>query len=335
MALTIDNIAQIANVSRTTVSRVLNNKPDVSSETRENILKIISDNEYYPSVLAKGIITKKNYTLGLVIPYDVSSIFINPFHSEVIRGVLSRADACGYHLLINSSIRNSDIISIYNEKRVEGIIILSPNANDAELFDKLESSNIPYVATAKIPNTKYTNYVDVDNVLGAYTAIEYLITSGHQRIAMITGPRYLVSHEDRIKGYKQALEKNGIKHDSTYLRFGDNTIESGYSCTMQLLSLDNPPTAIFVAGDIMAVGSIQAINNRGLRVPQDISIVGFDDIKFAEYLDPPLTTIRQPANQKGVEACNMLIDLLENGTPIKNQMLQVELVIRNSTRSLL
>jgi LacI family transcriptional regulator len=334
MKLTIKDIARMSNVSCTTVSRVLNNKPDVNPETREIILNIIKENEYYPSVLAKGIITKRNYTLGLVIPYDISSIFINPFHSEVIRGVMSQADARGYHLLINSYMRNSDIVSIYHEKRVEGLIVLSPNANDIELFDKLERLKIPYVATAKTPNSKHSNYVDVDNVIGADTAVSYLIALGHKKISMITGPKYLVSHNDRIEGYKQALEKHGLSFDNSYLKFGDNSIESGYSCTAQLLNSNDPPTAIFVAGDIMAIGAIQAIRNRGMNVPEDISILGFDDITFAEYLDPPLTTIRQPANQKGAEAFKMLVDFLENGTPIRKQILPVELIVRSSTKSM-
>lgn len=329
--LTIKDIAKMCDVSCATISRVLNNKPDVKPETRDMILKIIKENDYYPSILAKGIITKRNYTLGLVIPYDISSIFINPFNSEVIRGILSQADVFGYHILIISGMNSNYIVTAYNEKRVEGFIILSPNANDAELFERLESLEIPYVATAKIPKPKYTNYVDVDNILGAFNAVNYLISLGHKRISMITGPKYLVSHKDRIEGYKQALLKHDLSFDSEYLKFGDNSIESGYNCAVQLMNPDNPPTAIFAAGDMMAIGAIQAIRNKGFKVPEDISVMGFDDIIFADYIDPPLTTIRQPANQKGAEAFKALVEYLDNRTPIKNQILPVELVVRNST----
>lgn len=331
MGVTINDIARKANVSRTTVSRVLNNKPDVSSETRKKILKIIEKYNYHPSFLAKGTITKRSYTIGLIIPYDVNLIFDNPFYFEVIRGVLSEADITDYYILIISGTKSRDFISVYNEKRVEGFIILSPDANDIKLFNELDKNKIPYVATAKTPNTGVQNYVDVDNVKGASMAVEHLISLGHKRIAMIAGPEYLLSHKDRISGYRLVMSKNKLPVYDDYLHIGDNSFESGYKLTTQLLRLKEPPTAIFAAADMMAIGAIKAIKDSGYNVPQDISVVGFDDILQAQHVTPPLTTVRQFADNKGIEGCRLLIDFIENDSPICKKILPVELVVREST----
>jgi LacI family transcriptional regulator len=331
MNVNINFIAKKAKVSRTTVSRVLNNKPDVSNKTREKVLRVIKEYDFYPSVFAKGIITKKNYNIGLIIPYDESSIFTNPFFSEVIHGVSKVARNKGYYLLYCNEMNNDDYISLHKEKRVEGFIILSPNAKNDELFEKLEHHDIPYVATAKIPGSGYTHYVDVDNRLGAALAVDHLVSLGHRKIAFVTGPDYLVSHEDRLKGYKAALEKHGLTFNSDYVIMGDNSIESGYSAAQRLLQFDDRPTAIFASADMMAIGVMKAIKNEQYHIPKDFSVIGFDDILLVEYVEPPLTTIRQPASQKGMEACSMLIDLLENDVPINKRILPVELVIRAST----
>lgn len=335
MGLTINNIAKLANVSRTTVSRVLNNKSDVNAETRERVLEIISKYDYHPSVLAKGAITKKSYSIGLIIPYGYNSIYINPFNSEVIRGITTEAEVHGYYLLMCSCTENKDYVSIFDEKRVEGFIILSPNALNEELFVKFDKANIPYAATAKIPGNKSLDYVDVDNVYGASLAVEHLISLGHRKIATITGPKLLLSHYDRLDGYKLALLRNNIACREDYIKFGDNTIGSGYEAAKELMELNNPPTAIFAAGDIMAIGTIKALHEKNINVPRDVSVVGFDDIFLAEHTDPPLTTMRQPIGRKGSLACEMLINIIENKEYKEEQILPVELVIRSSTGKVL
>lgn len=331
MNITINNIARLANVSRTTVSRVLNNRPDVNSETREKVLEIIKEYDFYPSVFAKGNKTKKINTLGLIIPYEYNSVFTNPFYSEVIRGILAEAASAGYYILNCSHRPNNDYISMFKQKRVEGFIVLSPNADNYELFEKFNDANIPHVATAKIPNAKSLNYVDVDNSYGATLAVDHLVSLGHRRIAVITGPKVLVSHEDRLAGYKHGLVQNGLPYQGQYIKFGDNSVESGFASALELLALEEKPTAFFAGADMMAIGAIKAMRSVGLMVPEDFSVVGFDDIPIAEHIDPPLTTVGQPASQKGSEACRRLIQYLENGNPIKTSILPVELKIRKST----
>jgi LacI family transcriptional regulator len=331
MDITINFIAKKAKVSRTTVSRVLNNKPDVSTSTRERVLQVIKEYEFFPSEFAKGIVTKKNYNIGLIIPYDVDSIFSNPFFSEVIRGISKEAGRKGYYLLYCSEKENDDYITIHKKKKVEGFIVLSPNSQNYELFEKLDRSNIPYVATAKIPNSNSLQYVDVDNVFGATMAVDHLVSLGHSKIAFVTGPNYLVSHDDRMSGYKLALKKNNLLYRNEYVIIGDNSIESGFESAKQLLRLDDRPSAIFAAADMMAIGAIKALRSENYQIPQDFSVIGFDDILLSQYIEPPLTTIRQHAVDKGLEACRMLIEFIENGTPIINRILPVELLVREST----
>jgi LacI family transcriptional regulator len=331
MNITINSIAKLANVSRTTVSRVLNNKPDVNHETREKVLEIIKEYDFYPSVFATGNKTKKTNTLGIIIPYEYDSVFNNPFYAEVIRGILAESAREGYYTLNCSYRNNSEYLSIFKQKRVEGFIIVSPSADNYDLFDQFNDASIPYMATAKIPSAKSLNYVDVDNSYGAMLAVDHLVSLGHRRIAIITGPKFLVSHEDRLAGYKLGLLQNDLPYQSQYIKFGDNSIESGYAATQELLALEEKPTAFFAAADMMAIGVIKALQNAGYGVPGDVSVIGFDNIPMAEYIEPPLTTIGQPANQKGSEACRMLIRFLENGDPVKKKILPVELNVRKTT----
>lgn len=331
MNLTISDIAKKSQVSRTTVSRVLNNKPDVKPETRKRVLDIIEKYNYQPSVLAKGNITKRSYTLGLVVPYDFYSEFINPFSSEVIKGVCTEADLHGYYVLICRSTKGEDCIAMYNEKRVEGFIILNPDTRNIQLYEKLNSAGVPYVVTQKIACSIPTNYVDVDNVHGAEMAVEHLTLLGHRKIAIVTGPDFLEVHKDRILGYKNILEKKGIPFNAQYVVSTDTSIEGGYNGTMKLLSRGDIPTAIFVAGDIQAIGAIRAIKDCNLSVPEDISVIGFDDIYLSKYMDPPLTTVKQQISKKGTDACRMLIDYIEGSGVIGHEILMPELVIRSST----
>jgi len=331
MRITINDIARISNVSRTTVSRVLNNKSDVRSETRDKVEKIIKQYDFHPSVLAKGNITKKCNTIGVVIPYSSDYILSNLFYSEVLRGMANEAEKQKYYLMICNNSNSKDYISTYKEKRVDGFIIVSPNANDGEYFKLLDEHRIPYIATSKTPLPNSKKYIDIDNACGASLAVEHLASLGHKRIAFINVPDFLMSHKDRLLGYKLGLEKHGIEFCSEYIKIGDTTIKSGYDLAKQLLKLRDRPTAILAGNDMMAIGVIKLIRSLNYNIPGDFSVVGFDDIPLAEELDPPLTTIRQPAYKKGIEACKILIDFIEKGNPIKEKILPIKLIIRGST----
>lgn len=331
MGITIDEIAKLAGVSKTTVSRVLNNKPDVKPETREIIMSLISKYDFQPNAFAKAISLKKSQTIGLIIPYEADYIFSNPFYAEVMRGISTEIDKHGYYLLLCYT-HEDNYIDIYKQKRVDGYILMSPGRYHKDIVKLLKEVNAPFVATAKVPGERNVLYVDVNNYLGAVLAVEYLISLGHKRIGfIINGPQILASSQERLKGYRTILSKHGIEYDKEIVKIGDTSVKSGYTAMKQLLELGDSLTAVFVANDMMAIGAIKAIKEEGKNIPNDISVIGFDDIPLAEVIDPPLTTVRQPAFEKGEKAAKLLIKMIEQKEKIKSEVLRVELIVRNST----
>lgn len=330
--MTIKDIANLAGVSTTTVSRVLNNKPDVKESTKQRILKIIEEYDFCPSALAKGISTNKTYTIGLVIPYE--NVFSNPFFVEVMRGVNAVANQFGYFVLLCTPIptqKGKDVLTSYKQKRIDGIVLSSPRIDNNPIKEFLEHE-IPFVCTSKVEGYDDVNYVDVDNYFGAKLAVEHLISLGHKRIGLIAGPSFLMSSHDRKKAFYDTLEKNALKVDEELIVEGVHTYESGYNCMDKLISATEPPSAVFVAGDIMAFGAIQYLKRRNIKVPRDISIIGFDDVPFSSLIEPPLTTIRQSPYEKGYYAAKVLIDILNGKRNTKcKELLPVELIIRHTT----
>ena len=330
MRITIEEIANIAGVSKTTVSRVINNKPDVSNETRKRILDIMAERDFQPNIFARGISSQRINHIGLIIPYSVEYIFSNQFYVEVLRGISNEVERSGYYLLL-CYVHERNYVEIYHQKRVDGFVLLSPGSLHHSIIRDLQAENIPFISTAKLLNEPDLVYVDVDNIKGAKTAVNHLISLGHQKIAYIGKPA-LTSSYDRLIGYKEALIENNIPINDDYIKVTDSSsIQNGYDVVFQLLGTSIQPTAIFLANDIMALGAIKAIQEAGKNVPRDISIVGFDDILLSQFTFPALTTVRQPAFQKGVEAVRLLIDYLDYGADPKIKLLDTELIVRDST----
>jgi len=329
MKITIGEIANLAGVSKTTISRVLNNKPDVDPATREKILAIIAEYNFQPNAFAKAISLQNSHYIGLLVPHKVEYIFSNAFYTEVMRGVSTEVDACGYYLLICYA-HAGNYLDIYNQNRVEGFVLLSPGSYHKGIIETLKAEKVPFVSTAKVTNEEMV-YVDIDNFHGGTLVMEHLISLGHRRIAYIGKPS-LISSIERMNSHEAVLKKYGLPCDPSLVLISDSSsIEDGYQNTQQLLNNPNRPTAIFLANDIMAVGAIKAIQEAGLRVPEDISVAGFDNIPLASYSNPPLTTVHQPAYQKGVVATQLLIQQLEKKETPSSRILDVELVIRGST----
>lgn len=329
MKITIGEIANLAGVSKTTVSRVLNKKPDVDPATREKILAIIDEYNFQPNAFAKAISLQNNRYIGLLVPHKVEYIFSNAFYTEVMRGVSTEVDARGYYLLICYA-HEVNYLDIYNQNRVEGFVLLSPGSYHKGIIESLKAEKVPFVSTAKVTNEEMV-YVDIDNFHGGALMMEHLVSLGHRRIAYIGKPS-LISSIERRDSHKAILEKYALPYDLSLVLVSNNSsIKDGYENTQQLLQLPIPPTAIFLANDIMAVGAIKAIQQAGLRVPEDISVAGFDDIPLASYSNPPLTTVRQPAYEKGVAATRLLIQIIEKQETPCCELLDVELVVRGST----
>jgi len=330
--VTIKQVAESAGVSIQTVSRVLNNRPDVSPETRQRVQQIISDLRYHPFAIARGLASKRTYTLGLI-----ASDFSDYWFSQVVTGAEIEAHEHGYFFMLGSTgydpLEEPKFLRLLRQRHVEGFLFVrASRPNDLEHLSNLQKSGIPIVTTGFYLPLAEFGIVEVDNVRGGRRATQYLIELGHSQIAMITGPTDWKSVSDRTQGYLQALDSANITPNPDLIVHGENWLHrSGYDAAKELLRKKQRFTALFAQNDRIARGAIHALREAGLRVPQDVSTVGYDDIPEAEFSDPPLTTIGQPMQEVGKAATRLLIKMIEDPTSIPQQMLfDPELVIRSS-----
>jgi LacI family transcriptional regulator len=326
--ITIDQIAKLANVSKTTVSRIINHKPDVDEITRNKVLKIMEEYDYYPNVFARAMSTNRSNNIGLLILYDMEYVFSNPFYTEVMRGISTEVHERGYYLVL-TYLKNSNYENLYKQKRVDGYIVMSPGIKHYNIIKELIDSEAPFISTANIDMD--IPWVDIDNYQAAYKMTEHLISLGHKRIVFV-GLEGVVSSKHRFKGFSDCMKNYGIEVDNQLIR--NINIKSsmlGYNFIIKVMSSNNPPTAAFLAHDVIALKSISAINALGLSIPDDISVAGFDDIAMAEFTNPPLTTIKHPAFTKGLCAARVFLNYLEEKAPIETVLMDYEFVQREST----
>lgn len=327
MSATIYDVARHAGVSIATVSRVLNDSARVSKDTRARVLEAVETLGYQPKAAARGLALNRTEIIGLVFP-DIAG----PFFSEMVRGVQSEARKHHYHLLIYSVDRRerSDRLLRVLSNRVDGLIVTSLSIEPRHLADLLER-DIPFVLTGRQPDASRINAVLPDNRLGTHLAIEHLVAHGHQRIALIAGPRSMRHGRERYAAYRQALCQHGLQWDPRYVVRGTFEEESGRQAMQELLNLPRLPEAVFACSDLMAIGAMQVIRNHGLRVPEDIAVVGFDDIALAARANPPLTTVRQSVQDMGTESVRLLMQRINRPQqPAETVMLPTHLVIRRS-----
>ena len=328
-------IAEEVGVSRTTVSLVLNNVPGtrITSETRERILEAARRLNYYPDAAARTLVSGRTQTIGFVLCQSPDSIFVDAFLPEVLRGVGDAVQEQGFRVLIHSV---DDVtapeayIGLVREKHIDGIILSGPRSDDQQLL-RLKAEKFPVVLLGQLPGSDIP-FVDVDNVGASKQAVKHLIQLGHRRIGMITNaPLAYTAARDRLTGYRQALVEAGMDYSEDMVRYGDFREESGSEAMRQLLDLLQPPTAVFVASDLVAFGALLEVKRRGQTVPDDVALVGFDDVRLAHYVNPPLTTVRLPAYEQGYRAAMLLTQLI-GGKPVEQDevLLQTELVVRQS-----
>lgn len=329
-------IANAAGVSRTTVSFVLNNVPgiSISPETRQRILEVSRELKYVPDSAATSLASGRAGAIALVLRQSPHQVVSDAFLAPVVQGVAAALKGTGTHVLVeplDPADTSASYGNLVRSRHADGIILSGPRLDDEEL-QRIYEENIPVVMIGQLPGSDIP-FIDVDNVRGAQAAVQHLIDLGHRRIACITNaPLAYTASRDRLQGYCQALEANDILLDETLFRFGEYTDESGSRAMRELLQSLAPPTAVFVASDVVALGALAAINQAHLRVPQDIALVGFDDIPLSQYVDPPLTTVRSPAYGLGWGAGDMLLRLIDEHDDIANTqvLLETELVIRKS-----
>lgn len=330
---TIKEIAKIAGVSRSTVSRVINNDPNVSEQTRAKVQEIIDKMDYEPNPVARSLMSGKTRVVGLVIPMVFSSLFTDPFFSLLSQGISSTCTANNYTLmlwLIEPDYEKRTKNKIFNNHLIDGIIVASNMINDP-LITGLIHRKMPLVIIGRNDSQEVSS-VDVDNVHGATMAVNHLVSIGRKNLATITGHMDRYSGRDRLSGFKRGLQENGLPIIEDKIAFGDFTEEGGYLQAKLLLSRTEFD-GIFVSSDLMSFGAIRAIQEAGLKIPDDIALVSFDDIPAAARYQPPLTTVRQPIHQMGSIAAQTLIDQLESNDAVKPRriILPTDLIIRETS----
>ncbi|MDA3879245.1 MAG: LacI family DNA-binding transcriptional regulator [Prolixibacteraceae bacterium] len=327
-----NEVAKKAGVSVATVSRVLNNSTNVNDETRARILKAIKALNYQPSRVAKRLRSKSvsSNLLGVLIP-DIE----NPFYVDVLRGIEDVAYNHNYAIIMcnfgQDEKKEKLYLEILQSESIDGLIAAPASEDDLQL-KKMVSDGLPVVCVDRGLSNTEVDLVLVNNERGAYLAVDHLIKRGYKRIAYIAGMQSIPSSRYREMGYKKALEDNGMTFDETLVRFGNSKHQSGVELCRELLSLPEPPDAVFTGNNLITLGALETIHSQGLKIPGDIAIVGFDDMYWASSLNPPLTAVRQPAIEIGRRAGELLIQRISDTkrAPIQ-MMLNVELIERSST----
>jgi LacI family transcriptional regulator len=329
----------LSGVSVSTVSRVFNGYTDVRDETRQRVLASARKLDYQPSAAARTLVRQRSQLVGVILfTAEDHPDIQHPFFLEVLAGLKYSLGADGYDLMLFAGEHPAPTGGPHayarraRHHRVDGVIVLAVDDADEPELVKLVDSGTPVVAVDLALNGGRASHVISDNIGGARLAVRHLYDIGHRRIATIGGLEHTKPAQDRVLGYRAELEVLGLERRDEYEPYGDFFDESGERAMRELLALDEPPTAVFAASDMMAVGAIRAIESVGLRCPDDISIVGFDDIQLAEYVSPALTTIRQDKRGLGAAAARSLVQMMEDpqATP-PVLMLPVDLVVRASS----
>lgn len=335
MAPTIKDVAKLAGVNPSTVSRVLANNPRISEETRQRVLKAMQELGYHPNLVARNLVRRSTETIGLVLPRAAEEVFLNPFFPELIRGISSIARREGYDLLLATGESEAEekeaVLRMVRGRRVDGVILLVSRV-DNRLGEELEAHRFPVALVGKPMQERDMCWVDNDNITAAFQATDYLLGLGHRRIGLILGSLEFVVSLDRLDGYKQALQAQGLEFERKLVVHSDYTQVEGYRAMAELLERVPDLTAVLVADDLMAFGAIQAIRERGLRVPRDISVVGFNNVPMSRFTAPPLTTVEVFTYRLGARVAELLIEKIRQPAARAGQdCIATELIVRKST----
>jgi LacI family transcriptional regulator len=328
--VTIHDVARRARVSIATVSHVINETRPVSDELQARVNQAMEELGYQPNRLARGLRRGETYTIGLIV-----SDIADPFFAEMARCIEDAGFERGYSVILCNSDRRHDKERFYAklliEKQVDGVIF-GTLGTSTESIRMLQKRNIPLIVVDREVSDVEVDMVLVDNAQGGWLATQHLIDLGHRRIGCITGDVAITTFAQRVEGYRQALSNADLAIDETLIVYGSVVQDGGHQATHQLLSMDDPPTAIFASIDMLAIGVIQEAATMGRRVPDDLSVIGFDDIALAALFTPPLTTISQPKQDMGSLATEMLLErIVDPNLTARTQLLDTALVVRGTT----
>jgi DNA-binding LacI/PurR family transcriptional regulator len=327
---TSQDVAKRAGVSIATVSRVLNNSPHVRPAVRRKVLRAVQALRYQPNRTAQRLRARQSKVLGLIIS-DIQ----NPFFTSVVRGIEDVAYQNGYSLVLCNSDEDPEkeklYVDVMRAEAVAGVIIASASEAEPQIGDLLDA-RIPVVALDRRIKDRRVDSVLTTNIQGAYAAVAHLIEQGHRRIGFIGLPLTRTTGRERFEGYQRALRQHRIPVNRAYVRIADAKQQGGYTATLDLLTKQPRLTALFAANNLTTLGALDAIRERGLKIPDDISIIGFDDMPWATLLNPPLTAVAQPTYELGQQAAELLLARLKDPTRrVSHVQLQTTLIVRGST----
>lgn len=333
MKPTIKDVAAAANVSIATVSRILNNQSGYSEQTKEKVVKVIKEIGFQPSAVARGLVSKKTRTIGVLLPNVTAS-----FSAKLLNGIEESAHENDYSVVVcNTNLngnRTLDYLKVLGEKKVDGLIFTS-DAVTQEYDDALSKLGVPVILAATMSYRFPYPYVKVDDTQASYHATEYLIKKGHKNIAMISGdPNDELAGMTRINGFTKAMKAYALNVDHELIAHGDFGFLSGKRCMELLLTKRHSFTAVFAASDEMALGALSVAYEHGLKVPEDFSVIGYDNTSLAEMATPPLTTVGQPLRKMGNIAINKLMRMIEHGETETSVIMSHQVIERNTVKQL-
>jgi DNA-binding LacI/PurR family transcriptional regulator len=332
----IKNVAKAAGVSVSTVSRIINNSPLISGETRDRVLKVMKEMNYVPNIMARGLSNQQAFTVALLVNIDDKKSFSNPFFYEMMHGIETVVYKRGLCLIIaniNTSQNKHDMLNrLIYEKRTQGVIFLSSIMSE-QLAKELKKMNFPFVTIGEPEGIKEPiDWVDINNFQGGRQAVDHLITKGYKNIAFIGGSQSELFNKNRLSGYKSALESNGIKYRQEYVQEGSSTKNDGFEMMHKLLSLTRRPDAVICSDNILCMGAMKAIKEAQLLIPVDVGVLSFDNFPIAELLEPSLTTVDIDVFELGVQTANILFKLIDNPAARQQQsLISTCIVTREST----
>lgn len=330
---TMRDVATLAGVAVSTVSAVINGTPKVSAARTERVVKAMQELHYHPDQIARSLKVGRSKTIGVVVP-DIT----NPFYPEVIRGIEDAARLAGYEVLLcdanEDPVQEQEYMANLFARRVDGIILACSDASAA--YDGVSRGQFPVVFVDRIPGRARQNAVSTDNAKAACEATDHLIGLGHTRIAMLAGDLNFSTHAERLAGFTLAMENARLRIRQEYLRCGNVQLEDGFEAGMNLLRMKRPPTAIFASNNKLLLGLLRAVSELGVRCPEEVSVLGFDDHVWNQHFTPALTCVAQPTYEIGKRAFEMLVGRMHDGAPLRRRkasplLLDAELRVRNST----
>ena len=319
---TLKDVAKKAGVAPSTVSRVINDSSRISEETKFKVRKIMDEIGYHPNINARNLVKQRSHNLGLVIPYSTEEAFADPFYSEILRGIGVLAHSKGFNLLLLTSNGEEEekktVLNAVRGKQIDGVLLLRAKKED-ELIDELTKINFPFVIVGRPEEKDKYYWVNNDNITASEKVVDYLIKNGHRKIAMIIGDDNYIMNNDRLEGYKRAFEKNGLKINNDLILRSDNTDHQNiYMLSQQMIKEHPEITAFYGMSDTMAYTIMQAMNDMNVKIPDDISIVGFNNNPMSKIVSPPLTTVDINIYLLGNKATELLIGVI-NGQVDKYQ----------------